>query len=94
MAHRRELEACNRARRELKEIFPDGKVPSLNDLKAERQRLTLERNKRYEAWTNERYRLRELETAKRNVDAVLGSDGPKPKEADRGAAHRKADGIE
>jgi hypothetical protein len=43
MAHRRELEACNEARKELKEIFPDGKAPSLNELKAEKQRLVAER---------------------------------------------------
>lgn len=72
MAHRRELETCNKARKELKEIYPDGKAPSLNDLKAEKQRLVQERNRKYEAWTTERYRHRELETAKRNVDSILG----------------------
>lgn len=80
MAHRRELEACNKARKELKEIFPDGKAPSLNELKAEKQRLVAERNKQYEAWTNERYRHRELETAKRNVDAILNGNFEKEKE--------------
>ena len=50
MAHRRELEACNKARKELKEVFPDGRAPSLNELKAEKQRLVAERNKLYEAW--------------------------------------------
>ena len=80
MAHRRELEACNKARKELKEIFPDGKAPSLNELKSEKQRLVAERNKKYEAWTNERYRHRELETAKRNVDAILDDNFGKEKE--------------
>ena len=80
MAHRRELEACNKARKELKEIFPDGRAPSLNELKAEKQRLVAERNKLYEAWTNERYRHRELETAKRNVDAILDGNFERGKE--------------
>jgi len=75
MAHKRELEACNGARRELKKLFPDGKPPTLSELKAEKQRLIAERNAKYDAWTTERYRHRELETAKRNVDAILG-DGP------------------
>ena len=73
MAHRRELEACNAARKELKELYPEGRAPSINELRAERERFILERNGKYESWVNERYRRRELETAKRNVDAMLGN---------------------
>lgn len=75
IAHRCELEACNSARKELKELFPEGRAPSVNELKAERDKLVLERNARYESWVDERYRHRELEAAKRNVDAILGARG-------------------
>lgn len=72
LAHKRELEKCNVARNELAELFPDGTCPAMNDLKAERRRLVIERNGKYEDWTTARYRHREIMTAKRNVDAVLG----------------------
>ena len=74
LAHKRELEKCNTARNELAELFPGGTCPAMNDLKAERRRLVIERNGKYEDWTTERYRHRELMTAKRNVDAVLGGN--------------------
>ena len=69
--HKRELEACNKARQELKELFSDGKAPSINELKAEKEALAQRRNGDYERYTNERFRHRELVTAKRNVDTIL-----------------------
>ena len=81
--HKRELEKCNEARKELAEIFPGGTCPAMNELKAERARLERERDACYERWCEERHRHRELEIAKRNVDTVL--DGlPLPKERERG----------
>lgn len=65
LQHKRELEACNKARRELKELFPDGKAPSINELKAEKEVLAQRRNGDYERYTNERFRHRELVTAKK-----------------------------
>ena len=76
--HRRELEACTKARQELKDLFPTGTAPSFNELKAQKQQLTQKRNEAYDRYTTERYRHRELVTVKRNVDTVLGSDNPKP----------------
>lgn len=97
LAHRRELEACNAARRELKELFPEGRAPSLNELKAEKQRFVRERNAKYEAWTTERFRQRELLTAKRNVDAILGAREEGVVgfgRGENGKARRKQSGLE
>lgn len=85
LAHRRELEKCNAARKELAEIFPSGTCPAMDDLKAERTRLERERDACYERWCDERRRHRELETAKRNVDTILdGRPLPREKERARG----------
>ena len=88
--HRQQLEACNAARRELKELFPDGTAPSINELKAEKVRLSKLRGTQYEAWTNARYRHRELNTARRNVEAILDAKQPQ-REAQRS---RKEDTLE
>ena len=71
-AHRRELEACNDARRTLADLFPDGKAPSINELRETKARLECERDTLYEKWCDERHLNREISTAKRNIDAVLG----------------------
>ena len=85
LAHKRELEKCNAARKELSEIFPGGTCPAMDDLKAERRRLVAERNGRCEDWTTMRQRHRELEIAKRNVDTILdGRPLPREKERARG----------
>lgn len=49
----------------------------------------LKRDAKYETWTTERYRHRELETAKRNVDAILGGRG-----AGKHPRARGGDGLE
>ena len=71
LAHRRELEACNEARKALAELFPNGKVPAIGEMREEKARLERERDALYENWCDERHRHREISTAKRNIDALL-----------------------
>lgn len=88
--HRQQLEACNAARRELKDLFSNGTAPSINELKAEKERFSKTRDAQYEAWTNARYRHRELDTARRNVEAILDAKQPQ-REAQRS---RKEDTLQ
>lgn len=71
LAHRRELEECNEARKALAEIFPDGRPPTIREMREEKARLERERDALYENWCDERKRNWDISIAKSNIDYIL-----------------------
>lgn len=72
--HASELLLYEAARKELKELCGDDKVPTLKQLRAEKEKLTTMKNQQYEDYSFSRAKLRELQTIQSNVDTILGND--------------------
>ena len=71
LAHRRQLEQCNEARKVLSEIFGDEKPPTIKEMREEKARLERERDVLYEKWCDERKRNWDITRAKSNIDYIL-----------------------
>lgn len=69
------IKACEAARNEIREIFPEGRAPSMADLKGAKAALEAERDMLYEAYSDSRYRLGQLRRAIGNVEEVERSAG-------------------
>ena len=68
------------ARKELKQLTNGEKIPSLKNLRAEKERLTLKKNQEYENYSFSRAKLRELQTIHSNVNTILGKEQTQEKE--------------
>ena len=85
--HRPALEECNRARKVLAETFPDGKVPTIKEMRGTRARLDRERDALYEKWCDARKRNWDIALAKSNIDYILDNRAGREQKArakDRG----------
>lgn len=62
------------ARKELKELCGNEKVPSLKQLRAEKEELTSRKNQQYEDYSFSRAKFRELQTVQSNVNSILNKE--------------------
>lgn len=81
--HLSEITLYETARRILKEKSDSGKLPSMNTLKAEKEKLTALKNTQYEAYQNLRGYQNELKTVCTNVDMILGKNHAKHPEQEK-----------
>ncbi len=83
--HQAELELYESAVKFFKEKNDDGKIPSMKSLKAEKQKLTIQRSAQYETYQYFKEYQKELRTVCSNVDSILRQ--PHTLEADRTPNH-------
>lgn len=69
--HQAELELYESAVKFFKEKNDDGKIPSIKSLKAEKQKLTIQRSAQYETYQYFKECQKELRTVCSNVDNIL-----------------------
>lgn len=69
--HDAEITLYEAARRQLKELSGDEKIPTLQHLKEEKESLTVSKNELYEEYSFARAKQKELQTVVTNVDKVL-----------------------
>lgn len=81
--HLSEITLYETARRILKEKSDSGKLPSMNTLKAEKEKLTALKTTQYEAYQNLRGYQNELKTVCTNVDMILGKNHVKHPEQEK-----------
>lgn len=72
--HESEIMLYEAARKELKQLTNGEKIPSLKNLRAEKERLTQKKNQEYEDYSFSRAKLRELQTIHSNVNTILGKE--------------------
>lgn len=72
--HESELLLYEAARKELKQLTNGEKVPSLKQLRAEKERLMKQKNHEYEDYSFSRAKLRELQTIHSNVNSILNKE--------------------
>lgn len=72
--HESEIMLYEAARKELKQLTHGEKVPSLKQLRAEKEKLTRCKNQEYEDYSFSRAKLRELQTIHSNVNTILGKE--------------------
>ena len=72
--HESEIMLYEAARKELKQLTNGEKVPSLKQLRAEKEKLTRCKNREYEDYSFSRAKLRELQTIHSNVNTILGKE--------------------
>lgn len=70
--HESEIMLYESARKELKQLTNGEKVPSLKQLRSEKEELTCKKNQEYEDYSFSRAKLRELQTIHSNVNSILG----------------------
>ena len=83
--HQAELELYESAVKFFKEKNADGKIPSMQSLKSEKEKLTILRSAQYETYKYFKEYQKELRTVCSNVDSILGQ--PHTLEADRTPNH-------
>lgn len=76
--HQTEIQSYEKSVKFLKSLHPDGKIPSMKSLKAEKEKLTLQRSAQYETYNYFKEYQKELDTVCSNVDSILGA--PRTKE--------------
>lgn len=82
--HEADIELHRAARATFQRILSGGKLPKMDALKQERQRLTTEKKTAYKEYRTTRKDIQELITAKANIDYLLGlTDAQKNKEMER-----------
>lgn len=69
--HESELLLYEVARKELKRLIHGEKVPSMKQLRSEKEKLTKRKNQEYEDYSFARAKLRELQTIQSNVNALF-----------------------
>lgn len=72
--HESEIILYEAARKELKQLTNGEKVPSLKQLRSEKETLTQRKNQEYEDYSFSRAKLRELQTIHSNVNTILGKE--------------------
>lgn len=72
--HESELLLYEVARKELKQLTNGEKVPSLKQLRSEKEELSRKKNQTYEDYSFSRAKLRELQTIHTNVNTILGKE--------------------
>jgi hypothetical protein len=82
--HEADIELHRAARATFQHILSGAKLPKMETLKQERQRLTVEKKTAYNEYRAARKDMQELITAKANIDHLLGlTDSQKNKEMER-----------
>lgn len=69
--HESEMLLYEAARKTLKELAGDEKIPTLKQLRAEKEDLIAKKNDQYEAYSFSRAKYRELQTIQANVQSIL-----------------------
>jgi hypothetical protein len=78
--HEPELLLYEAARKALREASGGEKIPTMKQLKAEKEQLTAKKNEQYESFSFSRAKHRELQTVDANVRSILGMrDEPQEK---------------
>lgn len=72
--HETEILLYEAARKELKQLTNGEKVPSMKQLRFEKEALIKKKNSEYEDYSFSRAKLRELQTIHSNVNAILGNE--------------------
>lgn len=72
--HETEILLYEAARKELKQLTNGEKVPSMKQLRSEKEELTRQKNQEYEDYSFSRAKLRELQTIHANVNTILDKD--------------------
>ena len=78
--HETELLLYEVARKELKQLTNGEKVPSMKQLRSEKDALIKKKNQEYEDYSFSRAKLRELQTIHANVNSILGKEQIQEKE--------------
>lgn len=63
-----------RALQILKQHSPDGKFPTMKDLRAEKEQLTIQKDAQYDTYRYFKDYHKELQTVCANVDSILGAE--------------------
>ena len=72
--HESEILLYESARKELKQLTNGNKIPSLKQLRSEKEELTRKKNQEYEDYSFSRAKLRELQIIQSNVNNILGQE--------------------
>ena len=73
-AHAEDIAKYEEALRILKQHSPDGKFPTMKDLRAEKEQLTIQKDAQYDTYHYFKDYHRELQTVCANVDNILGTE--------------------
>ena len=73
-SHSDELARYEEALQILKQHSPDGKFPTMKDLRAEREQLTIQKDAKYDTYRYFKDYHKELQTVCANVDSILGTE--------------------
>lgn len=73
-AHSDELAQYEEALQILKQHSPDGKFPTMKDLRAEKEQLTIQKDTQYDTYHYFKDYHKELQTVCANVDSILGTE--------------------
>lgn len=73
-AHSDELAQYEEALQILKQYSPDGKFPTMKDLRAEKAQLTIQKDAQYDTYHYFKDYHKELQTVCANVDSILGAE--------------------
>ncbi|WP_162921777.1 relaxase/mobilization nuclease domain-containing protein [Listeria costaricensis] len=81
--HQRELILYRAAVNELKKIYPDKKLPTLEQLNNQYQQLQEEKNNLSQAYKKEKQHLNKWQKIKSNVDSILGANKQLPEKGNK-----------
>ena len=73
-AHSDKLAQYEEALQILKQYSPDGKFPTMKDLRAEKAQLTIQKDAQYDTYRYFKDYHKELQTVCANVDSILGAE--------------------
>ena len=73
-SHSDELAQYEEALQILKQHSPDGKLPTMKDLRAEKEQLTIQKDAQYDTYLYFKDYHKELQTVCANVDSILGTE--------------------
>ena len=73
-AHSDELAQYEEALQILKQHSPDGKFPTMKDLRAEKEQLTIQKDAQYDTYHYFKDYHKELQTVCANVDSIIGTE--------------------
>ena len=73
-AHAEDIAKYEEALRILKQHSPDGRFPTMKDLRAEKEQLTIQKDAQYDTYHYFKDYHRELQTVCANVDNILGTE--------------------
>ena len=73
-AHAEDIAKYEEALRILKQHSPDGRFPTMKDLRAEKEQFTIQKDAQYDTYHYFKDYHRELQTVCANVDNILGTE--------------------